>query len=102
MYGWARWEQAMNPSCLPFGGPPTGVAAGGWVNWRTLHLALVDLYALRKELITHWGLARVVGAKTVRLCFEAIGEPGSGERALFVRAEKGPSANWNGLCPTDH
>jgi nucleoside phosphorylase len=81
---WSEWERVMNPSNAFFHAPPCEVAAGGWSDWRGLHYALVDLYALRSELITHWGLGPVVGAESVKLSFEASGIPGSGEKAAFV------------------
>jgi hypothetical protein len=49
-YEWWEWERAMNPPVAPFAGPPIGTAAGGWLDWKSLHFALVDLHALRKQL----------------------------------------------------
>ncbi len=96
VFRWAEWEQALNPSSAPFGGPPTELAAGGWVDWQALHLALVDLYAFRKEIITLWGLASLVGSKSVQLSYEAIGSPGSGGKALFLHAETGSASGIPG------
>ena len=81
---WSKWERLLNPSGAPFEFPPTGSAAGGWREWEKLHLSLVDLYALRSELITHWGLESIIGAKTVRISFEAVGAGDSGQSAQFV------------------
>ena len=92
IFRWAEWEQTMNPSSAPLGGPPTGVVAGGWVDWQALHLVLVDLEALRKQLIAHWGLSPLVGAKSVQPSWQATGKPGSGEKALFIHGEKDPSS----------
>src|SRR5947209_2362449 len=51
-YKWSEWERVMNPSNTFFGAPPTEVIAGGWPDWQALHYVLVDLHALRSELIT--------------------------------------------------
>ncbi len=96
IYQWAEWEETMNPSKLPFEGPPIGMVAGGWPDWKGLHYALVDLDALRKELITRWGLAPVVGAQSVQLAVEAIGKPESGGKALFIQAKNAPSSGTAG------
>jgi hypothetical protein len=92
-YEWWEWERAMNPSAAPFAGPPIGTAAGGWLDWKSLHFALVDLHVLRKQLITHWGLSPIVGSKSVRFGCEANGKPGSGAKALFIHAEKDSSSD---------
>src|SRR5947209_8377664 len=97
VYKWSEWEKNLNPSNAPFGSPPTGLAAGGWPDWQALHYALVDLHALRVELITHWGLAPLVGAKTLRFSVEAIGKPGGGEKAVFIQGEVGPASGTSSV-----
>jgi len=93
VHRWLEWEQVLNPSRVPFDGPPFGMAAGGWRNWHPLHLALVDLYALRHQIIAHWDLAPLIRAESIRLGFEAIGKPGSGEKALFLQTDTLPTIN---------
>ncbi len=101
VYEWAAWEQAINPTSVSFEGPPIGMAAGGWPDWKALQFALVDLQALRKQLITYWRLAPIVGAKSVRLRVEATGERDGGEKGLFIHAEKGIPGHMHIEMPLD-
>jgi hypothetical protein len=92
-YRWFDWERVLNPDRVPLGGPPIGTEAGGWPDWRALHLALVDLQSARHTIIDEWGLGPLVGASSIQFSIEARGAPGSGEKTLVVAASRDPSSD---------
>lgn len=86
---WKHWEHAMNPQGAPLEWPAPLRAAGGWQEWEGLHFALVDLYALRRQLISHWGLEAFIGGEPPRWAFVAAPPKGSGNVVIRLTADGG-------------
>jgi hypothetical protein len=111
IYRWHEWERKLNPSDSPWNSLPD-VASGGWREWRVLHFALVDLEALRKQLITRWNLEPIIGSKSVRLSMEASQQTGYAATIIYGEMNDSPQSsrdgvraemveNWPPLLPLD-